>query len=316
MATQLLGSLGSKLAERWIATLFTPALVFWLGGLAAWIGRFGWHRLETWLNNQSNSIQIALVVGSLLTVTASTFMIQQFELPIIQALEGYWPSWLRLLRRRLIQRQRQILNFKEKQWQALAVRQEQQGLTAEETDEYISLDWQLRQFPNQPEQLMPTLLGNLLRAAEALPHIKYGLDATICWPRLWMILPNETKTDLQTARADLNTAARVWLWGLCFLIWAIWAWWAVPLGLLTAWFAYGWLLRAAATYAALLESAFDLYRFSLYQSLHWPLPTNPAEERLVGQQLTAYLWRGAEGPAEPTLQKMGDKAVTFTRQGL
>ncbi|NEP17060.1 MAG: hypothetical protein F6J97_09145 [Leptolyngbya sp. SIO4C1] len=294
MPTQFLESLGGQLAERWMATLFTPALVFWLGGLAAWIQQFGWDELETWLNAQSEPIQITLIAGSLLLVAASAFIVQQLELPALQVLEGYWPVWLSRLRRYGIRRQRQILKRKEQRWQQLARQREQQGLTPAETDDYIRLDWQLRQFPSQPGRLMPTRLGNLLRAAEDLPQIKYGLDAILCWPRLWMLLPEPVKTDLQAARAELNTAARVWLWGLCFLVWWIWAWWAFPIGLLIAWFAYRWLLRAAATYATLLESAFDLHRLALYQSLRWPLPTNPAEEQRMGQQLTAYLWRGSD----------------------
>lgn len=288
----LLESLGSQLAERWTAMLFTPALVFWLGGLVAWLQQFGWNRLEMWLNAQSDPIQVALMAGSLLVVAASAFILQQFEQPTIQLLEGYWPSWLRGLRRRLTQHQRQSFQHKEERWQQLAA---QQSLSAEAADEYVVLDAQLRQFPSQPARIMPTRLGNVLRSAEDLPQIKYGLDAIICWPRLWMVLPAPVKTDLQAARADLNTAARVWLWGIGFSIWAIWVWWAIPVGLLIAWFAYGWMVRTAATYATLLEAAFDLHRLTLYQSLHWPLPRNPAEEKQMGQQLTVYLWRGMTG---------------------
>jgi hypothetical protein len=77
---------------------------------------------------------------------------------------------------------------------------------------------------------MPTRLGNLLRAAERKPLEKYGLDAIICWSRLWMLLPDAVKKDLQESRADLNNAARVWLWSLLFCGWTfvggnIWTTW-------------------------------------------------------------------------------------------
>jgi hypothetical protein len=148
------------------------------------------------------------------------------------------------------------------------------------------------QFPAQTEKLMPTRLGNLLRAAEMRPLNKYELDAVICWPRLWLVLPDSVKKELQEARAELNTAARVWLWSLLFLIWTVWAWWAAPVGLLSALFAYRWALDAAATYCDLLESAFDLHRTDLYKALRWPIPANPVEERELGRQLTVYLRRG------------------------
>jgi len=77
---------------------------------------------------------------------------------------------------------------------------------------------------------MPTRLGNLLRAAERKPLEKYGLDAILCWSRLWMLLPDAVKKDLQESRADLNNAARVWLWSLLFCGWTfvgenIWTTW-------------------------------------------------------------------------------------------
>lgn len=296
MPTKFLEGLGGQLAERWIATLFTPAFIFWLGGLAAWIDRFGWGSLEGWLKRQDTPIQYALMIGSLLMVTASAFVVQQFERPALKFLEGYWPRWMRSLRDKLVQRQQRLFRRKEQRWQELAIKSDKQSLTPEETAEYIALDWQLRQFPAQPERMMPTKLGNLLKSAEEQPLNKYGLDALICWSRLWLALPDSAKKELQEARGDLNAATRIWLWSWLFLIWIIWTWWVVPFAVLSAIFAYRWMLNATETYADLLESAFDVHRLTLYQSLRWPLPTNPAEERQMGQQLTQYLWRGSNQP--------------------
>ncbi len=89
----------------------------------------------------------------------------------------------------------------------------------------------------------------------------------------------------------LNTGARIWLWSLLFIFWTPLAWWAVLAGILSAYLAYRWMLNAATIYGDLLESAFDLYRSELYKSLRWPLPTSPQEERQLGEQLTAYLWK-------------------------
>ncbi|MEH1778505.1 MAG: hypothetical protein V7K67_24855 [Nostoc sp.] len=44
MSAKILESFGSKLAEQWVATLLTPAFVFWAGGAAAGLQRFGWKR--------------------------------------------------------------------------------------------------------------------------------------------------------------------------------------------------------------------------------------------------------------------------------
>ncbi|MBN4006869.1 hypothetical protein [Nostoc sp. LPT] len=71
-----------------------------------------------------------------------------------------------------------------------------------------------------------------------------------------------------------------WLWSLLFIVWTVWAWWAVPAALLGLIFAYYWTVDAAGVYCSLLESAFDLYRFlELYKSLRWPIPINPKQEQ-------------------------------------
>jgi hypothetical protein len=131
---------------------------------------------------------------------------------------------------------------------------------------------------------------------------KYGLDVVVCFPRLWLLLPTEVKGELSDARSRLNGMVRVWIWAVLFVGWGFWSWWAVPVGLGAAWFAYGWLLDAAAVYGDLLESVFDLYRTLLYRSLRLGLPRNPTEELISGKALTDYLWRGFVEP-EPTFEE-------------
>ncbi|WP_246327717.1 hypothetical protein [Candidatus Competibacter phosphatis] len=104
-----------------------------------------------------------------------------------------------------------------------------------------------------------------------------------------------SKKDLQEARADLNTAARTWLWGLLFMVWTPWAWWAAPIGIGVALFAYySWALNAAKNYGELIEATFDVYRHLLYESLRRELPDpgKPSDERERGRKLIEYLWRG------------------------
>ncbi|MBA3922100.1 MAG: hypothetical protein H0X31_10535 [Nostocaceae cyanobacterium] len=291
MSAKLLGSFGSKLAEQWVATLLTPAFVFWAGGAAALLQHFGWTPVSTWFTQQPEPLQIALLIGVFCLIAASAFVVQRFDLPVLKFLEGYWHPWLRRPRSWFIARVGKRNQRISDHWQQLA-RLDPAQLTAEQRDEFVQLDWQQIHLP-PPNQLMPTRLGNILRAAEQRPLEKYGLDAIICWSRLWLLLPEPAKKDLQEARADLNTAARVWLWSLLFIVWTIWAWWAAPLGIISAAFAYYyWALEAATTYGDLVEAVFDLYRHRLYQSLRWRLPTEPNEERRVGRELTEYLWRG------------------------
>lgn len=297
MLPKFLESLGDTLAKEWIAKVFTPAFVFWFGGLLTWAlhSPTNWNTLEQWLNQKTLVQPFTTLIVALLTVATSAIVIQQFELPVLRLLEGYWPRWMQPLRRRLIKMQKIKAEKAEKRFQGLAS-QGIENLTLEEADEYVQLDWQLKQTPTQSDRLMPTRLGNILRAAERRPLEKYGLESVICFPRLWLLLPNEVKTELTEARAKLNTMVRVWIWSLLFLIWSIWAWWAIPLGIISAVLAYRWMLNAAAIYGDLVESAFDLHRIALYKALRWKLPKNSTEEQDTGKALTNYLWRGFTEP--------------------
>ncbi|RCJ24599.1 hypothetical protein A6S26_18880 [Nostoc sp. ATCC 43529] len=295
MSAKFLESFGSKLAEQWVANLLTPAFVFWAGGAAAGLQRFGWKSASTWFSQKDESLlQIALLVGVFCLIVASAFVVQRFDLPVLRFLEGYWPRWLSPLRRWLIAREEKRSQRISDRWQELKKLQRlnPNQITTEQHDEMIQLDWQQHYLPLE-NQIMPTRLGNILRAAEQWPLEKYGLDAIVCWSRLWLLLPDAVKKDLQEARTDLNTAARVWLWSLLFIVWTIWAWWAAPVGIICAIFAYYyWALDAARNYGELIEATFDLHRHLLYQSLRWNLPPDPKVERCVGRDLTEYLWRG------------------------
>jgi hypothetical protein len=304
--------ISSKLSERWAATVVTPAFLFWTGGLAAWLWRkqdsIG--ELETWFNGLSNAVQLTLVVGALLLVTLSASLVQRFDLTVLRALEGYWPRWLNRIRGLLVSWQSRQLEKHNIRFQELAGKAPEQ-MSREEKEEYVEKDLRLMRAPTDPALRMPTKLGNLLRAAETHSRDRYGLDAVVCWPRLWLLLPDGPKKELQEARARLDDAVRVVSWGMLFFVWASWAWWALPVALLVSIFAYLGSLRAADLYSELLKATFDLHRMTLYEGLRWPTPANPADERNQGEALTKYLWRGSD---ETTPAFTADNATGEGRQ--
>ncbi len=292
MPPKFLEGISGKLAEQWVSSLLTPAFVFWLAGLVAYCDRHSITTLEKGLKHYSEPIQIGILAIALCAIAASAFIAQRFDTEILRALEGYWyPGLRRLLipgtafqqfrRRRLITRLKRInpklLNNSATPW---------------ERAEFVRCDRLLHQFPEKDHDLLPTRLGNILRAAERRPYYRYGLDAIICWPRLWLLIPEAVKKDIQTAQAELNNAVRLFLWSSLGLVWSIWSWWIIPIALLSMLLAYNWALDAATVYAELLESIFDLHRQLLYQALGWKKTEDPTEERRVGKQLNDYLWRG------------------------
>ncbi len=286
----------SKLMSSQLKTPLKSGLIFWTGGFLAWVSDKGVATFYKWYIGFT-PLQISLSVFLVLLVMAfSAALIANLDIFVLRLLEGYyWPKWLRTW---WIRRQDACWVKKARnRFDALAQKDKrnEQSLTHEERREYAALDRKLMHLPDFEERL-PTMLGNILRTAELRPMEKYGLDAFICFPRLWLVMPKEAKDELSNARKSLDNTTHIWIWSFLFMFWGILALWAVPVGLVLTVLAYRWMLRSADIYGQLVESVFDVYRPLLYQYLRWPLPENPAEEHDQGEKLTAYLWRGSDKP--------------------
>ena len=86
--------------------------------------------------------------------------------------------------------------------------------------------------------------------------------------------------------------------GALFVVWTPWTWLALPVAIVVPALAYYvGILAAASLFGDLTVSAFDLYRFRLYDSLHLPRPSSPTlERRRDGSRVTRLLWAGLDEP--------------------
>lgn len=288
---------GNKLADRW-AAVSIPALIFWLGGLAAWIYHRGGLRTlaaQTWLERQTSAIQVAVIVTALLGVAASGILIEQAATPVLRLLEGYWPSWIGPLRRRLTKWLAGQAAAEAAAWQRAHARVQAANPTAEDLAAYARLERRRRRRPATAAYFLPTPIGNILRAAERRPVDKYGLDTIAVWPHLWLLLPEDTRTELRAARASLDSAVVTAIWGILFCAFTPFTWLVIPIGLAVATIAVTVVTPARAQiFGELVEAAYDLHRTAVYQQLRWPLPVNPQQEHHAGTQLTIYLRRGSD----------------------
>ncbi len=295
---KLLEGVGGTVADTWGALLLTPAFGFWLGGGVAAVQRWGWGAVVTWVGQWPEPLLLAWAIAALLTVVGSGWVVRQGDLTVLRWLEGYWPQWCAPLSRWGIRRQRQRLRHLDQQVRDYC---ESPKPTPIQVARYLQSIAAQRHFPSQETRLLPTRLGNCLRAAEDRPRDKYGLDAVQCWPRLWLLLPDTARSELFAARSQVDGLVQLWIWSGLFCLWALifQTPWPLGLGLLGLWLAHHWLLGAVETYGLLVESAFDLYRFDLYAALRWPLPPDPTHEQRFGQQLSRYLLEGSDGTAPP-----------------
>jgi hypothetical protein len=293
MPVKVWEKLAEGLSTLWNARLLAPTVCFWGGGLVAWFWNEGWRRVVDFLKGAETQEGIAVTVTTVFVLGASVLLSQLLTLPVLRLVEGYWRFPAVRVRRALVHRLALRLQSKRKRWQVLALKSKKIRLNADEEEEYARLDEELSLYPIEPRLLMPTRVGNVLRAAEEYPLLRYGLEITVVWPRLWLVLPDLVRQEVSSARQALDERTGAILWSSLFVVWTIWAWWALPVGLLIAYASYRAALSAAGIDGELLRAAFDLHRFALYAALHWPIPNSPAEEADHGKNLTQYLFRGA-----------------------
>lgn len=275
------------LDQRLITTILLPALVFWSGIGALVITHLGWDRAGHWWNGL-NSTQQIVVAGGALSALLLFALLVQIALPVvIRGYEGYWMlrGWASHMGRVGIARQLKL-------WQRLRM-----------TDprDYAR---RYRQFPPDPDDLLPTRFGNALRAAElyACDQRRYGIDAVFFWPRLYPLLPDALRTSLGAARASLEQMLVVSsLSGLFALITAILGgllplppvvWPPVLAGTsLLSLLAYRAAVSVAMSYGELIRSAFDTHRRALLSSIGLEPPGSLKEERELWKALGQQLYR-------------------------
>ena len=291
MLTKFWENIGSKVAERWLEYIFGPAFLFWAGGLGLYVWKTGWREVLKDVQVLTQFQQVSWIVLALLILVFSSVLMQAIRFPILQLLEGYWPWPFRFLGAKIVALRRQYYQKQYDELQRLA--SENPGtLDLGEREKLIWLDVWAHWQPVKSNDLLPTALGNILRARERSPERKYGLDAVVCWPRLWPLLPEIVRTDLSNTRSSLDRLVEFWFWGLLFLLWSLWTPWALFVGLLWMIVTYSMVLQAAMAYGDLLETAFDLYRLSLYDAMGWARPTDSEKEKVLGKHMTEFLWRG------------------------
>lgn len=285
-------SIGSNVAERWLDYIFGPAFLFWGGGLGLYAWRTDWRQVLKDAQALTPFQQGSWILLAVLMLVFSAVLMQAIRFPILRLLEGYWPWPLRYLGARIVALRKPYFQKRYDELRLLKASEVKGNLDPGQRVKLSQLEVWAHRYPVKADDLLPTSLGNILRAREYSPERKYGLDALICWPRLWPLLPENMRMDLSNARASLDRMAELCFWGLLFLLWVFLNSWALVVGLLWMVMSYSMAQQAAMAYGDLLESAFDLHRFSLYDAMGWPRPNNSEEEKMLGSQLTEYLWRG------------------------
>jgi len=137
--------------------------------------------------------------------------------------------------------------------------------------------------------LQATDLGNVLSEYENYPYDQYGMSFNIYWNRIWEILPEDAKTDIELRGSKTDFIVYLTFISLlsipliAFRSYQLWGWEIAILAIVFSWllvkrFLYRLAVNAHANYSGYIESVFDIYRLDLAKKLGLPANLCPSEE--------------------------------------
>jgi len=171
--------------------------------------------------------------------------------------------------------------------------------------------------------LMPTRLGNILRASELYAYDRYGIDSVIIWTRLRPLLSNEVVAALET-----SGTARDFMLLTSVLSEAFTLFWCPVLAIFTsnwqlflpcslgwplAWICYHSAVQSTLAFSEQVKTVFDLHRNDLLKALNRKIPSDAAAERKEWRHLSLFFYGSHElkpSPPEPAKSQNLDELVT------
>lgn len=161
-------------------------------------------------------------------------------------------------------------------------------------------------YPESPEQILPTRFGNTLKAAENYPGERYGFEGVQLWPRLLHVIPPEYKQNIDGARNELSFLVNMSILSMIFSTLCICAFfysmWSTDLGsgglmnylafmsiatkyliaaaagFLSCGFFYNASIFSVSSFGLMIRSAFDLFRLDLLKKLELVRPNDSIQE--------------------------------------
>jgi hypothetical protein len=230
-------------------------------------------------------------VTLLFVVVVAAVALHPVQTPLIQLLEGYWLALPGGEAAAAAATKRYEHLFSK-----LKADENQQvhdiGSSRRASSARYRLDW----LPDHRTKLLPTSLGNALRAGEERATSRYGMEVMIVMPRLMPLLPPNQLEQLSDRRTQLDAAARLCVISLLCVVVSTGLllptghWLFVPLiAFSVAWFCYRAAVAAARGYCVDMGAIMDLNHRGLWRALSLNPPPNLFAEKYHADALMAYL---------------------------
>ncbi|WP_207945451.1 hypothetical protein [Actinomadura sp. 7K534] len=237
------------------------------------------------------------IAGTVLGICACAavlgLLLHPFQVRAVRMLEGYWGRWAPAARLADV-----LVRYQRRRWRRA------EGIVRDAGRERVRADGARRLAALPPyEVLLPTALGNALRAGEMRAGERYGLTTLASWPRIYPQISRSLASAVNSARDTLDTSVN-----LCYSFLACAAasgaavydesgvWWLPAGSLGAAALAYKGAVTTAQAYAQLMHVVYDLHRFDLVRAMHYPLPDREGEWDLFQRISDVLADRAAELP--------------------
>jgi hypothetical protein len=257
----------------------------------------------TWTSVTTAFASLNLKEVGLVTVTAVAVAVtlQPLQYRMVQLLEGYWPVSSRGWAYRL-GLWRQMRRFSRLEGRLSVPADPSRGVgqqRALEARAQAAMDRLEERFPSE-DRLLPTALGNALRAAEDRSGRRYGLQSVVVWPRLYPLIPAHHRSAIEDEVTQLDVSTRLAVtWSFTGLLATAVVLrdlhatqqnpkWLLVVGAIwvLAWLSYHAAVESAVAHGLDIEVAFDLYRSYVVDAMRLPASSTLSEERRVLAGLT------------------------------
>jgi hypothetical protein len=276
----LLQELGKQLADRWLTLLVVPGVLYvGVAVTAETLGQtapFDVHRLTdrltAWQDSATTTSGLILILCAVLLASAGAGLLAQALGSLVEKiwLADSWESWpppLRGLARFLVRRRLQRWTAATNAYQQLVQSTADELARGRSPDHdvakaHLGITQVAQEKPDRPDWI-----GDRVRAAAVRMEREYRLDLPTAWPHLWLVMPDNTRTEITAAREALGRATVLAGWGLLYLlVGALW-WPGLIISAAVLATARRRARSAAETYGLLVEASARLYAAPLAVSL-------------------------------------------------
>lgn len=270
------GELTKELAKRWLSLLAVPGVLYLA---AVWTGFCLGHghaldptRLADATSREARqvavwpvSVQALAVVGVALGATLVGLLVRALVGPVRAVCLGDWPVGSRCLAAALTRR-------RQRRWASLLDRRRD---AENRRSEPVSPAEQRRidQIAGQMNAMAlaepgrPTWMGDRIHAVTAVARHRYGLDLVFCWSRLWLVLPEVARTEINIVQGGFATAMVMTAWSVPYLLLGTVWWPAVGVGAAIALVGRHHGRDQIGLLTDLIEATLDLYGRTLATAL-------------------------------------------------